>query len=112
MGKRLRGGGVPALRVAPIGDSNWGLVEPNADQPTTASDSKGVMGMSELTPCNYCNLRSIKRRAEANNQQVTLLNGQDVYVHPKAVDIKSLPHDQREQYWRAWLMAITDHCVC
>jgi hypothetical protein len=70
--------------------------------------------MSELTPCNYCTLKSIKRRAEEGGMTVTLLNG-DVYVHPATVAIKELSSGEdgeREQYWRAWFMKLTDHCVC
>jgi len=70
--------------------------------------------MSELTPCNYCTLRRIKRRAEGNDMIVTLLNG-DVYVHPSSVVIKELSggeDGEREQYWRTWFMGLTDHCVC
>ena len=76
--------------------------------------------MSELTPCNYCNLRSIERRAKADGQQrVTLIGGIggfiDIYVHPDSVSAQALAVgkvSERKLYWQAAMVAITDHCVC
>lgn len=76
--------------------------------------------MSELTSCNYCNLKRIKDRAKKDGLEVTLLKdrkygGINVYVHPSTVVIDCMPggeNGEREKYYRAWLMALTDHCVC
>jgi hypothetical protein len=75
--------------------------------------------MSELTPCNYCSLNRIKRRANEKGLQVTLLSsrgGFDVYVHPADVTVNRETVGDEEgkpsSYWGAWLMALTDHCVC
>jgi hypothetical protein len=65
--------------------------------------------MSELTPCNYCSLKKIKIRAEKEGKIVTAV-GQDIYIHPPEVERKDLHEDG--PYWAAWMMEITDHCVC
>jgi len=69
--------------------------------------------MSELTPCNYCSLNSIKRRADRNGKRVTTQwrNGWlEVYVHPS--DVKIVNDKDREKYRQGSMMALTDHCVC
>ncbi len=59
--------------------------------------------MSELTPCNYCDLKSIKARAKRDGKKVktgpskTLPGWTVVKVGGEAV---------------AWFMKLTDHCVC
>jgi hypothetical protein len=77
--------------------------------------------MSELTPCNYCNLAGIKHEAKLKKQKVTIvpskgkvgsLGGVEVYVHPRGVFIEALTMSQAKRYWVAWMMKITDHCVC
>jgi len=72
--------------------------------------------MSELTPCNYCNLQNYEWRAKKNNEKLTLLSGwrggKDVYIHPKEIDIEKLSEDNRKEYFVAWLMEISKHCVC
>ena len=67
--------------------------------------------MSELTRCNYCTLQSIRRRAERENQQVTIL-AQNCYVHSKDVNISELNEESREQYFVAWFMELTEGCAC
>jgi hypothetical protein len=67
--------------------------------------------MSELTPCNYCSLKVIKKEAGLRGHVITH-RGQDIYVHPLGVDITHLSEKERDKYWRAWMMEITDHCVC
>jgi hypothetical protein len=78
--------------------------------------------MSELTPCNYCNLNRIKRRAKENGMKVTVLNdarwgmgGSNVYVHPKGLKIEKLGGAEdgpREKYRVSWMMEIPSRCEC
>lgn len=74
--------------------------------------------MSELTPCNYCTLASIRQRAKARDMVVTLLperGGFDVFMHPPEIHPSmtfGVAVDAPPEYWRAWFMALTDHCVC
>jgi hypothetical protein len=75
--------------------------------------------MSELTRCNYCDLRSIERGAKQDDMVITKLvgwkGGIDVFVHPSGAEItkKSQGDNHPHQKWfRAWFMSITDHCCC
>lgn len=71
--------------------------------------------MSELTPCNHCTLKRIRRRAEKEGKKVTLVGNRGwttAYVHPKDIDIKTLSAKQREPYFAASFMALTDYCCC
>ena len=78
--------------------------------------------MSELTQCNYCSLQEVKARAKKNKMVVTLLAGHptfkglpagiDVYVHPKSVKIREVPHVPRQAYWYRWFMERSDRCCC
>ena len=73
--------------------------------------------MSELTTCNYCNLRRIKDRAKKEKKKVTKiptsqeLGGFEIFVHPKEIDIKKLSKKERTKYFSSWMWEITDHCV-
>ncbi len=67
--------------------------------------------MSELTSCNYCNLKALKRNTK-ENEILVRLNGNEFYRHPKIVDFKKLSDKEKQKYWIAWMMEITDHCVC
>lgn len=77
--------------------------------------------MSELTKCNFCDLTRIKEEAKENKEVVTVvpskgkigsLGGVEVYVHPRDVFIEGLTKSQAKRYWVAWMMEVTDHCVC
>lgn len=74
--------------------------------------------MSQLTPCNFCNLNGIKYRANQRGLVVTTIvddvGWTDVYVHPPNVtEFPSRSHDDEWlSYQVASMMAITDHCVC
>ena len=74
--------------------------------------------MSELTQCNYCLLKHIKKRAKEKRMKVTVratnwgLGGFDVFMHPKDIVIDPKNVEQRNQYFQSWMMEITDHCVC
>ena len=73
--------------------------------------------MSELTPCNHCTLCDIKRRAREDGKLVVLKahpeegspSGQDVFVSPGETKYSER---FRKEYWTAWFMELTDHCVC
>lgn len=75
--------------------------------------------MSEHTPCNYCTLSRIRRRAKNEGKIVTVipdtssqLGGINVYIHPIKIMIMELPEKKREKYSAVWFMSISDHCVC
>jgi len=74
--------------------------------------------MSDLTRCNYCNLKSIKRRAKSKGLVVTKrsgdfgLGGMDVFVHPKEIKICVGDKVQRDKYFVSWLMEIPKYCCC
>ena len=71
--------------------------------------------MSELTPCNCCSLEDIKVMAKKDNLKVTTLpyaDGIECYAHPEKVDMEELTHIQLQNYFKAWFMELTDHCIC
>ena len=78
--------------------------------------------MSELTQCNFCSLKSIRKRAKQLGQKVTVLHdakwgmgGVNVYVHPPSLQIKDLPcgeDGERKKYRVAWFMEVGDSCSC
>jgi hypothetical protein len=60
-------------------------------------------------------LRRIKEHAKQKGQSVTLVSrqlGVEVYRHPKGVNVRQLSNRRRERYFSAWLLELTDHCVC
>lgn len=71
--------------------------------------------------CSYCSLKEIKSRAEKKNNKVSIIptynpeiqtedmNGVNVYVHPKNINIKN---ENRKTYLKSWLMSLPDKCVC
>lgn len=70
--------------------------------------------MSELTQCNYCSLKNIKRHAKREGKVVTLrpakrekyyMGGLDVFVHPKGV----VP---TQKHFKAWFMELGNSCCC
>ena len=83
--------------------------------------------MSELTPCNWCTLQDIERRAKADGMRVIMMPGQsyqdaegslpagiEVYVVPKGVTKAHLAarRDLRERFGGRWFMALSDSCCC
>lgn len=74
--------------------------------------------MSELTTCNHCNLERIRRDAKKAGHRVTLegstwgMGGVEVYVHPKALNFRTFNKNMKRRYWVAWMMEVTEHCVC
>ena len=74
--------------------------------------------MSELTSCNYCNLRGIKSRT-LKGEKITILSdatwgmgGVNVYRHPRSVKIQKLSYKARQKYFVSWFMQLTTHCCC
>lgn len=59
--------------------------------------------MSELTECNYCVLRGMKRRAAARGVEVVLGTDEHGWVSVRYSD-----HEKPA----AWFMALTDRCAC
>ena len=78
--------------------------------------------MGDLTSCNLCKLRAIRRRAKEAGKVVTVLpdatwgmGGVNVYVHPKSVDVRELPGGEdgpRAEYRVSWMMEIPERCEC
>jgi hypothetical protein len=74
--------------------------------------------VSELTPCNYCTLRGIRRMACERGHEVTLApddDGISVYVHPPGhePDTSSDPMgNPNSPYFTSWFMALSEECVC
>lgn len=76
--------------------------------------------MSELTPCNFCNLRRYRRQAVQENKYVLILRaekdkkntlgGYDVYMIPKGV--RPDKREEFKQYKISWMWEISDRCVC
>jgi hypothetical protein len=67
--------------------------------------------MSELTTCNFCNLKRIRREAKREGKVVRLrkdktYDGTNVYVLDKG---ESIIHDK---HFAAWMMKITEKCCC
>lgn len=85
--------------------------------------------MSEFTICNYCILEEIKLETEKAGSTVYLrpsgfMGGTDVFVVPEGEKLPEKedmvqPCDEYpngneaySKYHKAWLMNISDHCVC
>lgn len=71
-----------------------------------------------MSTCNFCRLKSIRKRAKKNNKKVTLFlnrdgfGGVDIYVYPKDINFKTLNEKEKEKYHACWFMEIGDHCTC
>jgi hypothetical protein len=75
--------------------------------------------MSELTRCNFCNLRDIKARAKKRGMKVTLIRddsfkpgGKNIYVHPPSVNVRKLEDEPRKEYCVGWMWEIGRSCSC
>jgi hypothetical protein len=72
--------------------------------------------MSELTMCNYCRLKEIKKQAKKDKMKVVinhLVCGIDIYVVPKGIKIPTyFDRNFRVEYFKSWMMEISDSCVC
>lgn len=61
--------------------------------------------MSELTPCNFCSLRRLRRDVEARGNYVELAPG-SIGTVAYEVDAKG------NRKWRAAFVEITKECAC
>jgi len=76
--------------------------------------------MSELTQCNYCSLKAIRKKAEASGKKVTILQdavwglgGSNVYLHPSNINIYDLGDEEKHAKYRiAWMQEIGYQCSC
>lgn len=74
--------------------------------------------MSDLTPCNYCNLNRIKRYAKREGRTVALHPGVPTQGLPGDVNIYVVPPGEElitgdeSPHFAAWFMELTNHCVC
>jgi hypothetical protein len=70
--------------------------------------------MSELTPCNYCSLQTLRDRAKAEGK--ILARRPDAFgpwgggLRFHMIDTKDEPLD--DDNFCAWLAEVPDHCVC
>lgn len=95
------------------------------ESPTdVAHSSRITVGLSPLIgvymsdrPCNYCSLRSIKKRAKEKGKEVYLFKSpidDGVYVHVRKPDEPpdTRSWDEGNKHIVAWFMELPDHCVC
>ena len=77
--------------------------------------------MSELTQCNYCSMKDIKREAKGKGHRVVTregtgqLGGINVYILPPGVEMAKVIKDDDEfskKYFVAWFMKLSESCVC
>lgn len=79
--------------------------------------------MSELTSCNYCDLRQIRSRARQEGKSIIMssanaefgLGGTECFIVPKGMkkaQLNELPKEERDKYFAAWFMNLADHCCC
>lgn len=74
--------------------------------------------MSEKTRCNYCTLKWLERVAAKTNREVVQEEGDDEtkrVVGVKGTNVYLVPAGRelnRDVHFAAWLMELTDHCVC
>lgn len=62
--------------------------------------------MSELTPCNFCNLAAMKARAAARGVEVV------VGAESVGLDIWTTARYSDKEEPSAWFLVLTAHCVC
>jgi len=73
--------------------------------------------MSELTQCNCCDLRAIKASAKKKGERTIIRpskdGGFDILCVPKNVKLSDpITTEERDTYFAAWMMAITNSCCC
>jgi len=67
--------------------------------------------MSCHTRCNYCTLRDMEKVAERGRGEVVLRPAPHEGM-PDGVDVLIRYPNEDEPVWCAWLMKLSDHCVC
>ena len=94
-----------------------------AQTPSSANYRERNSPVSELTQCNYCTLRGIKRDAKREGKRVllrssTFMGGTNVFVVPRNIDLPKQINDKDadghtfHKYKVAWLRTVTPTCVC
>lgn len=82
--------------------------------------------MSDMTLCNYCNLKAIRARNKGKGMVVRVtgegpdfkeLGGINVIVYPKNLRIPSRKQIEErakffEDHFVAWFMELTGYCCC
>ena len=85
--------------------------------------------MSELTTCNYCNLRRYREQARKKGHRIVMrpsmfMRGVNVWSVPKGVKLPSVEqmiepckshpngNDAYARYHVAWFMALSRGCAC
>ena len=77
--------------------------------------------MSELTTCNFCSLKDMKRNMPPGHRLVKRHNatwgmgGINIYVVPLDVEVPQVVVDGDEfhkAYWNRWFMELSTRCVC
>ena len=64
--------------------------------------------MGELTSCNYCTLKRVKRQAKEEGKKVVVKPG-DWHKSPFGSPGKDIFVDDKKV---AWFAELTGHCVC
>ena len=70
--------------------------------------------------CNYCLYRRMRQVAEARGQYLRVKEvggeqgGVNVYQVPNSIQRYDLVKgsEDHDKYFKTWLMAVSDHCVC
>ena len=81
------------------------------------------MGEVTMIICNYCRLRSYRKKAKRVERKITtrdssFMGGKDVYMHPHDVKIpsgyKHIPDSEEgfDKYWVCWMYEIPKFCEC
>lgn len=76
-----------------------------------------------MAQCNHCTLKYLKEKYENQGLKVTVIdsepvpdigpnNPKEVFVSPPGIDIPSLSHNGREEYFVVWFLGLSDHCEC
>lgn len=65
--------------------------------------------MSELTACNYCNLRWIRKRAKVEGKKVILRPSRDGWGGT-VVLLKD--RKTNKEKWICWFMELSNNCCC
>lgn len=72
--------------------------------------------MSELTPCNYCNLKWEQRHAAKTGKVVVVRPAAERdKTFPKAMEVlvhKPGEEPDSKKHFRMWFAELSDHCVC
>lgn len=72
--------------------------------------------MSELTRCNYCSLKELRRNKPKGSRihlrVSSFMGGVDVFVVPQGEKLDKRSPDDGGGHWRRWFMELGDRCGC